>query len=272
MKNNLLAVLVSALPATALFANPVPHTTTFENGTEGWSVSGRNDIGSESGNPGAALDLQVIDVFSADLRNDDNNPLFMGDYTTLGPFRLSVQIKVDSILFFGMEVQRTLVVELRDQTTPNPPYPYTSVWIPVGTLEASQPGWRTFSVDVTNPNSTALPPGWGGYGDEDSVGNPRLPANRTFTSVLQRVDSLVFTTAVPGYFYGGTDFFIQVDNISISRLCAADFNGDSTLDFFDYLDFVAAFADGTPAADFNNDGITDFFDYLDFVQAFSTGC
>lgn len=273
MRYRILAVLATTLGTAAAFANPIPHITTFENDTEGWSVSGRNDIGSESGNPGAALDVHIIDVFSADIRNDDNNPRFMGDYTTLGPFRLSVQVKIDSINVFGTEVPRTLIAELRDTTSPTPiGLPYTSVWIELGTIESSQPGWRTFSVDVTNPNSTTLPPGWGGYGDEDSTGAPRLPANRTFADVLQRVDELHFTTLVPGYFYSFTNYTMQVDNISLTRLCAADFNGDSTLDFFDYLDLVAAFADGIPAADFNHDNITDFFDYLDFVQAFSDGC
>ncbi len=54
--------------------------------------------------------------------------------------------------------------------------------------------------------------------------------------------------------------------------CTADFNHDGTIDFFDYLDFVAAFSDQSVAADFNHDGVIDFFDYLDFVQAFSAGC
>jgi len=57
-----------------------------------------------------------------------------------------------------------------------------------------------------------------------------------------------------------------------SNLCAADFNGDGEVDFFDYLDFVAAFSEGHPSADFNGDGEIDFFDYLDFVAAFSQGC
>jgi endonuclease/exonuclease/phosphatase family metal-dependent hydrolase len=52
----------------------------------------------------------------------------------------------------------------------------------------------------------------------------------------------------------------------------ADFNADGTIDFFDYLDFVAAFSNDDPAADFNVDGSIDFFDYLDFVAAFSQGC
>ena len=54
--------------------------------------------------------------------------------------------------------------------------------------------------------------------------------------------------------------------------CAADFNGDGQVDFFDYLDFVQAFNDEDPSADFNGDGQVDFFDYLDFVQAFDAGC
>lgn len=54
--------------------------------------------------------------------------------------------------------------------------------------------------------------------------------------------------------------------------CPSDFNHDNTTDFFDYLDFVQAFASGSPQADFNNDSIVDFFDYLDFVQALSSGC
>jgi hypothetical protein len=56
------------------------------------------------------------------------------------------------------------------------------------------------------------------------------------------------------------------------RRCTADFNDDSVVDFFDYLDFVQAFSSEDPAADFNHDDVIDFFDYLDFVDAFSGGC
>jgi serine protease AprX len=54
--------------------------------------------------------------------------------------------------------------------------------------------------------------------------------------------------------------------------CLADYNGDGVADFFDYLDFVAAFSASSRAADFNGDATIDFFDYLDFVAAFSSGC
>ncbi|MBU6413909.1 MAG: hypothetical protein KGS45_10565 [Planctomycetes bacterium] len=64
----------------------------------------------------------------------------------------------------------------------------------------------------------------------------------------------------------------KVESLVCTPPCAADFNGDTGIDFFDYLDFVGAFSSGNPAADFNGDTGIDFFDYLDFVAAFSTGC
>jgi formylglycine-generating enzyme required for sulfatase activity len=54
--------------------------------------------------------------------------------------------------------------------------------------------------------------------------------------------------------------------------CRADFNSDGAVDFFDYLDFVAAFDADAPSADFNGDSAIDFFDYLDFVAAFDANC
>lgn len=60
--------------------------------------------------------------------------------------------------------------------------------------------------------------------------------------------------------------------IAMQPGCNADFNADGVVDFFDYLDFVSVFADGSAGADFNADTVVDFFDYLDFVAAFSAGC
>lgn len=61
-------------------------------------------------------------------------------------------------------------------------------------------------------------------------------------------------------------------DIAIDPLCAADFNRDRAVDFFDYLDFVSAFAASQSIADFNFDGVIDLFDYLDFVGHFAQGC
>jgi hypothetical protein len=60
--------------------------------------------------------------------------------------------------------------------------------------------------------------------------------------------------------------------LAVPPECRADFNGDSVVDFFDYLDFAAAFDAEAAAADFNGDAVVDFFDYLDFVAAFDVGC
>ena len=64
----------------------------------------------------------------------------------------------------------------------------------------------------------------------------------------------------------------QNSKIAAITFCSADFNGDGSVDFFDYLDFVDVFSSGSPSADFNGDTSIDFFDYLDFVDAFSAGC
>lgn len=58
-------------------------------------------------------------------------------------------------------------------------------------------------------------------------------------------------------------------------VCAADFNCDGFLDFFDYDAFVDCFETevcGAGSADFNGDGFVDFFDYDEFVLAFEAGC
>ena len=199
-------------------------TTTFDSGTEGWSVSGRDDISATGGNPGANMDVDLIDVFGADIRNTTNGE-FLGDYNRFGgSVELSVDVKVNSIYsqFFPGELPRDMVVELRDLDNPNDGYPYTSVWFNLGTLDASvDNGWVTYSVVIDDTAATDLPAGWGGYGDEDpNTFEPILPAGRTFASVLESVDELHFTTFVPGFFFGFTNFDIQVDNISIKSVPA----------------------------------------------------
>jgi hypothetical protein len=88
--------------------------------------------------------------------------------------------------------------------------------------------------------------------------------------------------------FAGTNFFAglpcdgTVDTHYILTIgdppagCIADFNGDSFVDFFDYLDYVTCFeGEGCPAgrsADVNGDDFVDFFDYADYVDAFETGC
>ncbi|MEM1185552.1 MAG: PEP-CTERM sorting domain-containing protein [Planctomycetota bacterium] len=197
-------------------------TTDFESGADGWSVSGRDTVAA-TGNPGNGLDVQMIDVFGADLRNSTNSG-FLGDLTRYGSaIELSVDVKVNSISsqFSTGEFSREFIVELRDYDNDNG-FPYTSVWYSLGAINSSTTGeWTTLSVAIDDTSATALPIGWGGYGDEDpNTFAPILPADRTFTSVLQSVDEFAFTTFVPGFFFGFTDFDLQFDNISVRAVPA----------------------------------------------------
>lgn len=215
--------IIAAALASAGAPALADSVTTFDNGLEGWSISGRTDINPNGGNPGANLHGVLIDVFGADIRNNTNEA-FLGDLTRYGPaIELSIDIQVNSITFGpGNEVPRDLVVELRDYTNSNG-LPWTSVYYHLGTLQAAterQDGWMTYSVIIDDPFAVGLPEGWGGYGDETPLGEPILPGDRTFTSVLQSVDEIAFTTFVPGFFFGFTNFDMQVDNISIRAVPA----------------------------------------------------
>lgn len=243
------------------------HTVTFDTGPAGWSISGRDTVDAAGGNPGANLHGVLLDVFGADIRTN-TDAAFLGDLSRYGPIRLSIDIRVHSIDFFGREVPRTLVVELRDYSPG--PYPWVSVWYELGTLTSEQPEWATYTVDITDPSAAALPPGWGGYGDEDDLGNPRLPAGRTFASVLRGVDELAFTTFVPGYFFGFTNFDLRVDNITIGsacRRCAGDYNEDGGVDGTDVEAFFQDWEAANPCADRNFDGGIDGGDVETFFIA-----
>lgn len=63
-----------------------------------------------------------------------------------------------------------------------------------------------------------------------------------------------------------------VYEVVVASTCAADFNSDGQINFFDVQGFLAAFAAHDPAADFNEDGVFDFFDVQAFLAAFSAGC
>ncbi len=213
------AGLIAAIGASA--SAGVSHTTTFDNGPEGWSVNGWDIPDPAGGNPGAHLHWDdFVDTFGISLRNE-TDARFIGDYTARGPVRLSVDVDVTSITFFGGQVSRDLVVELRDYDNPPDFYPYVSVWFNLGTLPAPGSGWTTMGVDINDPNSAVLPAGWGGTGAEDpNTFEPTLPPDRTFASVLAGVDEILFTTYVPGFFYGFTNFDVSFDNVSIQLIPA----------------------------------------------------
>jgi hypothetical protein len=192
--------------------------TTFDNGAEGWvgpaGPGGATFIDGGFGNPAPSLRTQFND-FGITFSND-SNPGFIGDYTQAPQAIIGIDVYTTFLNFFGQDVTRDFIVDLRDYDNPEPGYPWTSVWYNIGVLDAANPGWHTWGVTITDTSATELPPGWGGYGAEDPVTfEPELPADRTFASVLAGVDEIAFTTLVPGFFFGFTDHDVAVDNISL---------------------------------------------------------
>ncbi len=88
--------------------------------------------------------------------------------------------------------------------------------------------------------------------------------------------SLTNVTISPAALVGSMTFTDGRATVTSTPPCAADFNNDCFVDFFDLDDFVACFEGaGCPpgkSADFNGDGFADFFDFDDFVAAFESGC
>ncbi|MCA9299784.1 MAG: hypothetical protein KDA28_11995 [Phycisphaerales bacterium] len=61
--------------------------------------------------------------------------------------------------------------------------------------------------------------------------------------------------------------------VTFEIFCLADFAAPfGTLDIFDVLTFLEAFADGAPMADLVEDGVFDVFDVLAYLEAFEAGC
>ncbi len=82
-----------------------------------------------------------------------------------------------------------------------------------------------------------------------------------------------FTDANSGWWAVGDIVLVG----TVGEECRADFDGDTFVDFFDFLAFVSCFEDSNdcPAgktADFDGDGFVDFFDFTAFVDAFELGC
>ncbi len=144
------------------------------------------------------------------------------------------------------------VINTLTQSGPNFPFTFQSNMTLGGTLELR-----------VNPTHTPA------RGEEHTIilCSGAFPSSGHFNSAFQ-------TVIAPPYWHivERTAAFGTGPDRLVAIYCPADFNGDGTVDFFDYLDFVDAFSANAASADFNIDGTIDFFDYLDFVDGFSVGC
>lgn len=207
----------------ALVATPAANAAvvTFNNGQEGWEgpqgAGGSSFIDTADGNPASSY-RTVFNNFGIDFINS-TNPDFVGDFTTSAALDFTVDVRARQVEFFFQPVSRSFIVEFRSASlAQGTPYPWVSVWYELGVLQSGL-DWTTWSVSIADTNSSTLPAGWGGYGDEDpNTFEPRLPPGITFGDVLANTDTLALSTYVPGFFFGFTDFDVSIDNVTLNRV------------------------------------------------------
>lgn len=276
-----IAVLAMAIPA---LASPVSEVT-FANGPEGWSgpggPGGATTIDIEDGTPAPSL-RTVFNDFGVTFRTTTNDA-FVRDFTTQAlNVRFSVDTKVRFLNFFGQDVSRPWLIELRDFDLGMDGYPWSGVWYKFADISAQTHGeWTTFSVTIEDTTADELPAGWRGTGAEDPMTfEPTLPAGVTFADVLAGVDEVVFTTLEPGFFFGFTDHDIALDNITVSVGSTDQGCNPSDIvepfgvtDLADIQCFVMAFVNGEDLADFEAPfGVLDLADLQSFIVNFVNGC
>jgi len=281
-------VRLAPLCATALLAAVSPSmgdttVVTFDKGNpQGWvgpngfdGFDGGTWVVDEGGNTGWNMQTVFQDFGIPYVTNQ--NPAFLGDYTESQSVTLKIDLRVENLKFFGTNVSRPWLVELRDYDLAQGGYPWTSVWFKFAQISTATHGeWTTFSVTF-DPKSTTLPPGWRGTGSEDPVTyEPRLPPGVTFRDVLKGVDVVAFTTLEPGMFFGFTDHSFRIDNITITRTPPAvpgDLDGDGLVTSADLGILLAGWgpcAKGSEcAADINGDGQVDSEDLGALLSAWS---
>lgn len=224
----------------------------FENlSTEGWTAQPDcESIETTDGNPDAHWNFANTDCEgtweprSTFRAFNFMNPNWNGDYTAKGAFEISVDVKVNEFArcgFFGCvpALDRKIIMELIDYDNPytdpdtGHTWPWTAVIYDMGYVPLEDFNWdwwnpewtwleefTTYSVKVSDPNSTELPEGWYGFGGPEVDWAPALPPGRTFADVLAGVDEIQFHSYEPGWFYSN-DFLhdIDFDNIRIVGLC-----------------------------------------------------
>lgn len=215
MRPLLVLLLLLAAPAGAA-------VITFDQGLGGWvGPVGSGGVGltreAAGGNPGAHGRVRFNDfgIFVSTTANAD----FTGDLRSRGAQVVGLDVAVGTIASAGLPLTRDLIVEFRSRALARNGYPWTSVWVRLATLRSGT-AWSSYDVSF-DPASPTLPPGWGGYGDEDPVSYlPRLPPDLRFSDVMAAVDEVAYSTYVPGEFYTDADFDVRVDNLRLQSAAA----------------------------------------------------
>jgi hypothetical protein len=254
------------------------HAEDFESGRSEWTANGQTIIEPTGGNPGAFLYLPLGDFWGMTLRNEAPGSAVTGDLTRHGgAFTVRVDMSVMTARTFWWNPippeAYPLVLEFVDYGGGGARTP-ASVYTVGRPIPAEGAGWERIEFVVPDPTSATLPAGWGGTGAEDPFGDPMLPPDRTYRSVMENVDEVRITTIRPGWFYAASFWEAGYDNVEFRLMgtCRVDLNGDGVVDFNDLLEFLNLYNAGDPVADFNGDGVIDFNDFLAFLNEFNAGC
>ena len=276
-------VVVAAVSALGTGGAATADTTvvTFTKGDAGGWIGpagsgGTTSVVSTGGNPTWNM-RTVFNNFGITFFNNAN-AAFLGDYTTSPSATVAIDLRVEFLNFFGQNVSRPWLVEFRNYDLAQGGYPWTSVWFKFAQVSsASVAQWKTFTVTF-DPRSTALPPGWQGYGAEDPVTYaPVLPPGVTFRDVLEGVDVVAFTTLEPGMFFGFTDHTFRIDNVTVTRVPAStpgDVDGDGLVNATDLAALLAAWgacvAGQACPADLDGDGTVGATDLAALLAAWTS--
>ena len=270
MNKSLLLACASVLlvPATAMAADT---TTTFDGGvTMGWTgptgPGGATTVDPTGGNPTWNMHT-IFNDFGITFRNSTPNGPFIDDLTQYDSVTISIDIKVHQLDYFGQPTPRPFMVEFRDPDAAVGGYPWSSVWFEFDWISAEQYGeWTTLSVTIDDPASTELPPGWGGYGDEDpDTFEPILPKGVTFAQILSGYDEMAFTTFEPGWGFIDSQFDVRIDNIRLAgnktTECPGDLDESGTVDAADLAVLLGAWGPNPGhIADLDGSGTVDAAD------------
>ena len=270
IRNSMRTMLVSLLAlmlGQAASAQPESTVVGFDGGSNG-GFGGNAFFESEGGNPAGNAHF-FLETFGIELRTgalgEPANPSFLGDYSAFSNIVFGVDVRVDTLQFFGNPVPHNLGVALIDRDIQGPSGA-SGVWYPLGVIsEALTPDWTRLEVVIEDPTQAELPAGWIGFGDEDpDTFMPILPKGASFATVLASVDEVRITTFEPGFFYGFTVFDVRVDNVrvDVTSPCVGDLDGNGAVDVDDLLAVLAAWGNTEGPEDLDENGMVDVDDLL----------
>ncbi|MBL8763383.1 MAG: hypothetical protein JNM07_03845 [Phycisphaerae bacterium] len=156
--------------------------------------------------------------------------------------------------------------------------PYLDFGAPCNLL-ALPPGIIQFNVPPTaaaggSASLSVFPSGTGPFNyqwKKNGVDIPGAIANPYDINPVTPASEGTYTVIVEGACGRSTESEGRFMDVT-GGLCPGDYNADTSVDDFDFFDFLNDFNANNSAADVNGDTSVDDFDFFDFMNAFNTPC